>query len=127
MKIVAEPKEIPTIMTLMMDVSDARDFLGAWKEMNGKLPTVAMDHETNAIMIIMGLLDDLGKLGLTEYAPENTTKSARERIASKAGDVRDALRNYAEYSATIETPTPADSLAYAVNNLLRRLDDMGLM
>ena len=67
------------------------------------------------------------KIVAEPYAPENTTKSARERIASKAGDVRDALRNYVEYSATIETPTPADSLAYAVNNLLRLLDDMGLM
>ena len=91
MKIVVEPREIPTIMNMMVEVSDARDFLGAWKKMNGRLPTVAMDHETKAVMVIKNLLDDLGKLGLTEYAPDNTTKSARERIAGRDEDVRDVL------------------------------------
>ena len=66
MKIVAEPKEIPTIMTLMMDVSDARDVLDVWAETHGGLPTVGNDHETMMIMTIMGLVDSLEKLGLTK-------------------------------------------------------------
>ena len=66
MKIVTEPKEIPTIMTLMMDVSDARDVLDAWAEAHGGLPTVGSDPETRMIMTIMGLVDSLEKLGLTE-------------------------------------------------------------
>lgn len=66
MKIVAEPKEIPTIMTLMMDVSDARDVLDAWAKTHGGLPTVGNDHETRMIMTIMGLIDSLEKLGMTE-------------------------------------------------------------
>lgn len=66
MKIVAEPKEIPAIMTLMEDVSDARDVLDAWAETYGGLPTVGNDLETMAIMTIVGLVDSLEKLGLTE-------------------------------------------------------------
>ena len=66
MKIVTEPKEIPAIMTLMMDVSDARDMLDAWAETHGGLPTVGNDTETRMIMTIMGLVDSLEKLGLTE-------------------------------------------------------------
>ena len=66
MKIVAETKEIPTIMTLIMDVSDARDFLDVWKETHGGLPTVGNDLETRMVMTIMGLVDSLEKLGLTE-------------------------------------------------------------
>lgn len=64
MKIVADTKEIPSIMTLMMDASDARDVLDAWKETHGGLPTVVNDENTMVIMTIMGLVDSLEKLGL---------------------------------------------------------------
>ena len=64
MKIVTEPKEIPTIMTLMMDVSDARDVLDAWAKTHGGLPTVGNDLDTMMVMTIMGLVDNLEKLGL---------------------------------------------------------------
>lgn len=66
MKIVVEPKEVPTVMSLMMDVSDARDTLDAWAKTHGGLPTVGDDPETMAIITIMGLVDNLEKLGLTE-------------------------------------------------------------
>ena len=66
MKIVAEPKEIPAIMTLMADVSDARDVLDVWAETHGGLPTTGDDPETRAIMTIMVLVYNLEKLGLTE-------------------------------------------------------------
>lgn len=66
MKIVAEPKEIPTIMTLMADASDARDYLDGWAEQHGGLPTVTDDPEEMWVMTVMGLVDSLEKLGLVE-------------------------------------------------------------
>lgn len=64
-----------------------------------------------------------------EYASKETVNHARESMAGEIGAVRDAMRDYVAYSATLgtESPTPADFLAYTVNGLLRRLDDMGLI
>lgn len=63
------------------------------------------------------------------YARKDAITSTRERMAGEVDAVRDAMRDYVAYSATLgtESPTPADFLAYTVNGLLRRLDDMGLI
>ena len=63
------------------------------------------------------------------YARKDAIASTREHMAGEIGAVRDAMRDYVAYSTTLgtESPTPADFLAYTVNGLLRRLDDMGLI
>lgn len=62
------------------------------------------------------------------YARRDAIASTREQMAEEIGAVRDAMRDYVAYAATLgANPTPADSLAYTVNRLLRRLDDMGLI
>lgn len=62
------------------------------------------------------------------YARKDAITSAREHMAGEIGAVRDAMRDYVSYSITLGAdPTPADYLAYTVNGLLRRLDDMGLI
>ena len=66
MKIVAEPNEIPTVMTLMADASDACDYLDGWAKQHGGLPTVTDDPEEMCVMTVMRLVDSLEKLGLVE-------------------------------------------------------------
>lgn len=65
----------------------------------------------------------------SEHASKDTVNHFRESMAGEIGAVRDAMRDYVAYSATLgtESPTPADFLAYTVNGLLRHLDDMGLI
>lgn len=66
---------------------------------------------------------------IESYARRDAIASTREHMAGEVAAVRDAIRDYVAYSATLgtESPTPADFLAYTVNGLLRRLDDMGLI
>ena len=62
------------------------------------------------------------------YARRDAIASTREQMGGEIDAVRDAMRDYVVYAATLGAdPTPADSLAYTVDRLLRRLDDMGLI